>query len=366
MVTFRFCSPALAVRVRTLHPNNFGGDIVKKVFSFSLAVALAISFLLGSAFASSGSADSSVDPETFVYGDRADGSDTMMELSLLDGSVIEVPSRLQGDNFVIAKNEFGYYNIWRFDSIAGVYEGARNVTYELASGRFTGGAFCNGYPVPLEELGWDLTTYQYVFCFLQSDYNYIHVYAGSEPGYMKQTSSSTNYYFTDAYSARYYYGDGSWTNVSTSPAGGNTSLRPFSLNYVDSNFEIEFKYGEPEFISSSFSLMPSLEWSEFQEVTTDLEILSFGEVVYQSFAYSDVPNDDEPDPDVTEDSFLDWVADWFVSGVFSTVSKLLKSVSYWFNTGYGVADLISVFDQTDNGWFSETNRLAIDSVGSGT
>lgn len=240
----------------------------------------------------------------------------LVDLTLNDGTVIQVPRRLVGNQFVVVRSaaDSGQYKIWNFgrpDTLDGIYEGAEGVSYSTSVGYLlsTGSPVIHGNTVLNLESVFDLVAYPYVVIFGLSSWAYCNVYCSAEPMNCRPGSSDGSYSLrtydsanTSYQHAQYFYGTGEFgilAEGSGTSASIDASKSKFSLisNYALVDFGSETVVFQP-----TFSLSGGWQWSDWGSSTAVLDLTSYGDIVYQTFDYPLSDPEDEPfEPPVPDD-----------------------------------------------------------------
>lgn len=239
----------------------------------------------------------------------------LMDLTLTDGTVIQVPRRLVGNQFVVVRNSFNadVYKIWNFgtpDTLGDIYEGADGVNYLTSVGSFVSGFDISPFPLPPS---WDVATYPYFVVagnpsnmiatarvFKAVDLPYLDFsYVSGATLHCSNTSAGKIYgRYNDFNGSSWTQSDG-WKSISWS-AGGQVLASAAVVLY--SNFDLYDAGGNLVFAANvSLDGSGSFEWSDWESSTATLALTSYGDIVYQTFDYPlSNPDDDpavSPDPD---------------------------------------------------------------------
>lgn len=240
----------------------------------------------------------------------------LMDLTLIDGTVIQVPRRLVGNQFVVVRSSSNsnQYKIWNFgtpDTLDGVYEGAEGVSYSTSVGSLLSGSsviVIDGVSIDLADSGIDFSSYPYVACYWDFDNSYILLCLASDaPGYVYFSGSYTFYTAEDtSFSFKSLdVEDNIWRDNAGRAFRLNLSSSDVPIGFA-ANFDV-FTSDDSLYFSKSFSFVGNgFTWSDWESSTAVLDLTSYGDIVYQTFDYPLSNPDDEPsespEPDPSPDT----------------------------------------------------------------
>lgn len=366
------------------------------------------------------------DGQLIISGDTSGSADdTLMDLTLNDGTVIQVPRSLQGADFVVARSSSAdQYRIWLFqpDQVESglVYEGSTEALYFTSDGSYSVGGsvvVVNNIEVDLSIFDIDFNSFPYILVYGN---RYVSVRASSLPFVLRENSEGTVLVSAAAGSVV------QTQNLTTS--GSLTGISDYSDGYFFvydetaflsgefiSNFDLMSVDGTSVVLPSSFSLgSGSWSWTSWLTMSTALDITQYGDIVYQSFNYSTSTPEESPSPapdntpDGSNNGLFGWLREQWVflmgrlTGVIDSINALadkldpfpdqttpilknffnvvfpnritdsdinnidiaLDRFAGWFDTGYTFADFFDLFNEDYFlNWFTDDTRNALDTVG---
>lgn len=350
----------------------------------------------------------------------------LMDLTLNDGTVIQVPRRLVGNQFVVVRSasDSSQYKIWNFgtpSTLDGVYEGAEEVSYLTSVGSIAGSdVVVGGVTFPAVSSLVDMNEYPYLFISYSMPDDSWAVIFSNQPYYVSQETStyirlagkigflSANALFTpstSSYSSVSYAGTFSYASQKSYGFGSNYDLKNSSGELL---YPASFAVGDGQW-----------SWSDWESSTAALALTSYGDIVYQTFDYplsdpdedtteSPAPDEDTDTSDTSNNGLFPWLKtqwvfllqklqnivdavkdltveinlypdktkpllDDFFTNIFDNgvstddvvgLGGVLSNVRSWFDNDFKLADLWDLFDEEYmSSWFTEETRLAIDSTG---